>query len=115
MPTNAKEVDGNIADHFGRCSFYILFNEKGEMVDVIDNSSEHGGGQGLPPELMKKNGVDIVLCKDIGPRAISLCQELGIKVYVDRDSEKVIDIVSKWQRGDLAKAGESDACQDHKE
>lgn len=115
IPANKKEVNSDIADHFGRCDLYLLFNEEGKMVEVIENSSEHGGGRGLPPELMKDNGVNVVLCKDIGPRAINLCEELGVEVYIDRNAKKIGDIILSWQKGNLKQAGKDDACQDHKD
>ncbi|MDD5222074.1 MAG: NifB/NifX family molybdenum-iron cluster-binding protein, partial [Patescibacteria group bacterium] len=79
IPTNKRNgLDDKVADHFGRCPTYTFLNEEGEIVEIIDNTSEHMDGVGLPPELMKKHGANILLCKDLGPRALNLCQELGI-------------------------------------
>ena len=114
IPTNSKKgLDDKIADHFGRCSTYTFLDEKGEVIEIIENISEHGGGSGLPPELMKKYGADVLLCKDIGPRAINLCHELGIEVYVHQ-TESVKDIFELWQNNKLKKAGVGDACEEHK-
>ncbi len=67
IPTNNKEgFDDKIAEHFGRCLTYTFLNEKGDVVEIIDNTSEHMGGAGLPPELMKKHKADVLLCKDLG-------------------------------------------------
>ena len=83
VPTDAKKgLDDKIAEHFGRCLTYTFLDEKGKVIEIIDNVSEHTGGAGLPPELMKKHGANVLLCKDIGPRAIGLCKELGVDVYV---------------------------------
>lgn len=114
VPTNGKKgLNGEVAQHFGRCLTYTFLNEKGEVLEIIDNSSEHMGGVGLPPELMKENGADILLCQDIGPRAIDLCQKLGIDVYVC--SAKIVkEIFQLWQDHKLEKAGPKDACQQHK-
>ena len=57
IPTNTKKgLNDKIAEHFGRCLTYTFLNEKGELIKIINNSSEHMGGAGLPPELMKKHG-----------------------------------------------------------
>src|SRR4030043_1463062 len=96
IPTdNKKGLEDTVAYHFGRCQTYTFLNEKGEVVEIIDNASEHMGGIGLPPELMKKHGADILLCKDLGPRALDLCQELGIEVYTCR-AETVQDCFGLW-------------------
>jgi len=73
IPTNDKKgLDDNIAEHFGRCSTYTFLNERGEVTEIIDNTSEHMGGTGLPPEIMKRHEANVLLCRDIGPRAIDL-------------------------------------------
>jgi len=114
IPTNGKKgLDDKIVDHFGRCLTYTFLNEKGEILEIIDNISEHGGGFGLPPELIKKHGANVLLCKDIGPRAINLCQKLGIEVYVYQ-TETVKDIFELWKNNKLKKAGIEDACEQHK-
>lgn len=113
IPTNNKKgLDDKIADHFGRCLTYTFLNEKGEVVEIIDNTSEHMGGKGLPPELMKKHGADILLCKDLGPRALNLCKELGIEVYVEQ-AEIVKEIFEMWKNNKIEKASTEDVCEQH--
>ena len=102
-----------MADHFGRCQTYTFLNEKGELLETIDNTSEHMGGIGLPPELMKKHGADILLCKELGPRALNLCEQLGIDVYVGQ-AETVREIFEMWKNNKIKKADEGDVCEQHK-
>lgn len=114
VPTNSKKgLDDEIAEHFGRCLTYTFLNEKGEVIEIIDNTSEHMGGTGLPPELMKKHRANVLLCRGLGPRAINLCKELGIDVYVYR-ADTVREIFDLWQNNKLKKAGAEDACEQHK-
>ncbi len=114
IPTNNKKGLGDkVADHFGRCLTYTFLNEKGEIIEIIDNTSVHMVGKGLPPELMKKHGVNILLCKDLGPRALNLCQTLGIEVYVCK-AETVKEIFEMWKNNQLKKADEENVCEQHK-
>jgi len=114
IPTNNKKgLDDKVAQHFGRCLTYTFLNEKGDVIEIIDNTSEHMGGVGLPPELMKKHGADILLCSGLGQRAVNLCKELGIDVYVHQ-SETVKDIFELWRDNKLKKACIEDACEEHK-
>jgi len=114
IPTNNKEgLNDKIAEHFGYCKTYTFLDEKGKVVEIIDNTSEHMGGTGLPPELMKKHGADILLCKGLGPRALNLCQELGIEVYVCQ-AETVKEIFEMWKNNKIEKAGTEDVCEEHK-
>lgn len=114
IPTNSKKgLADNVAEHFGRCLTYTFLNEKGEILEIIDNTSEHMGGKGLPPELMKKHGADILICKDLGPRALNLCSELAIEVYICQN-ESVKNIFEMWKNNKLKKAGSGDVCGQNK-
>ena len=114
VPTDGKTgLKDKVANHFGRCQTYTFLDEKGEVIEIIKNTSEHMGGQGLPPELMKQHGADILLCHDLGSRAISLCEELGIDVYTCR-AETVKEIFKMWENNKIEKAGMEDACEQHK-
>jgi len=77
IPTdNNKGLEGNVALHFGRCNTYTFLDEKGKVLEIIKNTSEHIGGIGLPPELMKKHHANILLCQELGLRALDLCVNL---------------------------------------
>lgn len=111
IPTNDKKgLDAGIAEHFGRCRTYTFLDEDGEILDVIDNTSEHMGGKGLPPELMKEHGADILLCRGLGPRALSLCKDICIDVYVS-DAETVREIFELWKNKKIKRADIDDACE----
>lgn len=113
IPTDSKKgLDDAVAEHFGRCNTYTFLDETGKVLDIIDNTSEHMGGTGLPPELMKKHGADVLLCKGLGPRAITLCRELEIDVYVYQ-ANTVKEIFDVWKSGGVKKAGSEDACEAH--
>jgi len=113
IPTNGnKGLTEKVSEHFGRCQTYTFLDENGKIVEIINNTSEHMGGQGLPPELMKANGAHILLCRGLGPRALTLCQQLGIAVYVN-DSETVTEIFYNWKNNNLIQAGPESACKNH--
>lgn len=114
IPTNdEKGLKSRLAEHFGRCNTYTFLDENGKVTGIIENTSEHMGGSGLPPELMKKHGANVLLCRDLGPRALNLCRELSIEVYV-YPAETVKDIFDLWKNNKIKKAGSDDVCENHK-
>jgi len=114
VPTEDKKgLDGAVAAHFGRCNTYTFLDDNGNVVEIIDNTSEHMGGFGLPPELMKKHGADVLLCRGLGPRALHLCRELGIDVYVC-EAQTVREIFKMWKEKGLKKADMEDVCEEHR-
>jgi predicted Fe-Mo cluster-binding NifX family protein len=113
IPTNdKKELEDTIAEHFGRCNTYTFLDENGKVIEIIPNTSEHMGGIGLPPELMKKHGANMLLCRGLGSRALTLCKELEIEVYVCQ-AETVKEIFELWKNNKITKADIDDACKEH--
>jgi predicted Fe-Mo cluster-binding NifX family protein len=113
IPTDGKGGEtSKVSEHFGRCKTYTFLDEKGKVIEVIENTSEHMGGKGLPPELMKKHGANVLLCQGLGPRALSMCEEFGIDVYVRR-AATVKEIFEDWNAQKISKATGDDTCKEH--
>jgi len=114
IPTdNKKGLDNKVAEHFGRCNTYTFLDEKGKVIEIIENTSEHMGGKGLPTELMKEHGANVLLCKGLGPRALNLCEQYRIGVYVCQ-AETVKEIFELWKNKRIKKASLEDVCEEHR-
>jgi predicted Fe-Mo cluster-binding NifX family protein len=101
-----------VGEHFGRVPTYTIVDLDTDEVKVVQNTSEHMGGVGYPPEIMVREGVNVLVCKGLGRRAISMFDETGIEVYIGA-SGTVKDVVSAFKQGRLQKAGIGDACGQH--
>jgi predicted Fe-Mo cluster-binding NifX family protein len=113
VPTmGEKKLEEIVAEHFGRCPTYTILDETGNVIEIIQNTSSHMGGTKLPPELLQQNGINILLCQNIGPRAIEMCKEFQIDVYVDL-SPTVKEIFNKWKNKKIKKATIDDCCEEH--
>ena len=110
VPTNEGEL---VAEHFGRCMFYACFDGDGNSIGRFENTSSHMGGKGLPPEVLRKNKADILLCKDLGPNAVRLCDEAGIVVYKDAEATTIQKIILDYLSGNLVKADSNSGCESH--
>ncbi len=107
-----KGLDEFVGEHFGRVPTYTIVNLDTDEIKVIPNTSEHMGGIGYPPEIMAREGVDILVCRGLGRRAINMFEENGIDVYIGA-SGTVKDAISAFQQGHLQKASIGDACGKH--
>ena len=113
IPTMGENgLDNLVGEHFGRVPTYTIVNLETNEVKVIPNTSEHAGGYGYPPEIMAREGVDAMVCRGLGRRAISMFEQLGIEVYIGA-SGTVKDAVEAFKKGTLKKASEDDACAKH--
>jgi predicted Fe-Mo cluster-binding NifX family protein len=114
IPTNGqKGLEEFVAEHFGRCQTYTILNETGHLLAIINNTSSHMGGKGLPPELLKENHINILLCRGIGSKALLLCKKFSIDTYVVPGST-VKELYHKWKSESSLKATLNDTCKEHR-
>jgi len=107
-----KGLDETVGGHFGKSLAFVIFDSETKKVVTIRNTSEHLGGVGLPPELLAKNNVDVVVCTALGPKAVDMLASYNIKVYVGA-SGSVKNALDSWQKGELKMANLDNACKEH--
>ena len=101
-----------VGEHFGRVPTYTIYDTDTNEVKVIQNTSEHMGGSGYPPDLLANAGVNVMVCSGLGRRAIMMFEEMGIMVYVGAHGT-VKEAVQMWQDGKLQAATDENACAQH--
>ena len=101
-----------VGEHFGRVPTYTIFDTETQQVSVVDNTSEHAGGSGLPADILSTLGIDVLLCRGAGRRALGIFGENGIEVCVGLDGSAG-QAIDAWQSGKLTSASGADACQQH--
>jgi len=113
IPTMGENgLDNQVGEHFGRVPTYTIVDLDTNEVKVIPNTSEHMGGQGQPPQIMAREGVNVMVCRGLGRRAITMFEELGIDVYIGA-SGTVKDAIDAFKQDKLQKASIDDACGQH--
>ena len=110
VPTEGNGgLDDRVGEHFGRSPTYTIYDTETGEVEILPNTSEHLGGQGLPAELLAQAGVDVVLCAGLGRRAMALLSQYGIEVHTGA-SGTVREAIQAWQAGRLSGA---EPCERH--
>lgn len=104
-----KGLEGLLADHFGRATIYTIYDTEGKTLQSIINQSTHFGGRLAPPTFLKENGVQTLICKGLGRKAIALFEEFGIEIFIT-ESNFVKDALESYKKGELQKASEADGC-----
>ena len=114
IPTqDQKKMDSTVELHFGPSDYYVIIDENGNYLETIKNLSSHKGGKQLPPDFLKENAVQVLLCKDLGPRAVELCKTSDIKVYLGH-SDTVKEMYKLWKENKVIEADQKNACENHK-
>lgn len=96
---------GVVAQHFGRCPEYTIFEVRDGLVmgkKVIPNP---GHQPGFLPVYLGEMGVSCIMAGGMGPRAQALFEQRGIKTVVGVEGP-VDGAVSAFLRGELV-PGES--------
>jgi len=109
IPTYKGGLDDYVCEHFGRAESFTIYDTETGEVKVVRNTSEHFGGIGRPPELIRAAGADAVICSGMGAKAIALFKSFGIKVYMGA-SGRVRDAIDQFLAGKLVEADESMGC-----
>lgn len=113
IPTMGNKGMGDIVgEHFGRVPTYTIVDSETNEVKVVPNTSDHMGGQGHPPEIMSRENVNVMICRGLGRRAITMFNDFGIEVYIGA-SGTVKEAIDAFKQGMLQKASMDDACGRH--
>jgi predicted Fe-Mo cluster-binding NifX family protein len=78
----------------------------------VENTSEHAGGSGLPADILAGLGIDVLVCRGLGRRAIEILTGKGISVSIGA-SGTVREAIGAWKAESLRGASSGDACQEH--
>ena len=113
IPTAGRGgLDDVVGEHFGRVPTYTIFDSDTGAVEIIDNTSEHAGGMGLPADILAGVGIGVLLCSGLGRRAIEILSEKGIEVCVGQTGT-AREAIDAWKAGRLSAASDADACRQH--
>ena len=83
ISSTGPDPDAQIDLRFGRCQYFVLFDDKAENFEFLDNEAAAlSGGAGLQAaQMIADAGVKVVITGNIGPNAINVLKVAGIKTY----------------------------------
>ncbi len=105
-------MDAIVGQHFGSSPAYTLYDTETKIAESVANTSRHAGGQGYPPEILRAMGVDMLICKGLGIKALEMFTELGITVLTGAQ-QTVKETIDMWEAGALSEASKDSACKGH--
>lgn len=113
IPTEGDAGLGeSISSHFGRAPTFTIVDTDSEDVEVVTNAKKSGRSV-QPPEHLAEEGVQVMLCSGLGPKAINLFEQFGIEVFVGAEGT-VEQVLEDWNSGVLKEATDKDACEEHR-
>jgi len=102
LPIVKPEINSEISPVFGRAPYFLVFDLEKEKFKIIKNENSIERGAGIrSAERIADEEVKVVICDNIGPRALDLLELSGIKVIFEING-KAKDIIDKFKKGELA-------------
>ncbi|MDZ7798974.1 MAG: NifB/NifX family molybdenum-iron cluster-binding protein [Patescibacteria group bacterium] len=88
IATLEKNPDSEISTSAGRAPFYLIFNEKGEVLETWQNVfAKGGGGAGFAvTDAMKEKGVAVIIAGQFGQNMIGAMDSAGIR-YMEKKGQ----------------------------
>jgi predicted Fe-Mo cluster-binding NifX family protein len=87
ISSNGKTLNDNIAEVFGRCSYFIMVeieNDKIAIREIIKNESinQTSGAGMMAAKLVVEKGAKVVIAKNVGPRALDVLRQFNVDVFM---------------------------------
>jgi len=99
VATTNKDEKSDISPMGGRAPFYLIFDEKGKLLEVLSNPfAVGGGGAGFAvAKMLADKGANVVIAGAFGPNMIGALEERGLKHYEmsGKAKEAVLKTISK--------------------
>jgi len=114
VPTrDTNGLASSIEHHFGRAPFYAVVDRDTRALEFVPNCGSHHGGNRTPAQILVDLGADIVICAGMGPKAVNILRDGGVKVLTGAKNT-LAETLNSLDAGDLVAATEENACKDHR-
>ena len=102
-----------VCDHFGSAPYFTIYDCEADEYETVNNSdNDHEHGTCHPMDNLQDKGIDCVICKGLGRRALEKLKGSGISVFrTDRSTMK--DAVEGFSTGKSEEINPEDACRNH--
>ena len=103
-----------ISTHFGKTPYFTILeveNEEIKTIEIKKIESRHAGGKKTPAEIIIEINPDVVLCANLGLKAVEMLKEHGITINVGA-SGTVENTFNDFINGKLKLGTENTVCME---
>ncbi|HEX79301.1 MAG TPA: ATPase [Dehalococcoidia bacterium] len=95
---------GMMSPHFGHCEHFAVFevDEQAKKITKREDVPSPEHQPGLLPVWLAKQGVSVVIAGGMGPRALDIFHQNGIKVVIGATESDPDKALSDYINGELA-------------
>jgi len=92
-----------VDERFGRCACFLIWDPATREFNALSNSgteAAHGAGTGAVQSLIQNN-VGLVLSERVGPKAFTVLEQAGIKIFSGITGKTVEEALQSFEAGEL--------------
>jgi predicted Fe-Mo cluster-binding NifX family protein len=99
ISSTGNNLESEVDARFGRCNYFLIIeieNKKIKNFKAIKNiAKDQMGGAGITSgEIVAKEKVNAIITVNLGPRAFSVFEQFGIKIY--QGNGKIKEVIQKF-------------------
>jgi len=107
MKIAVAAVEGRVAEHFGHCETFLIYDSHSGEASFIPNP---GHKPGFLPNFLGDKGVEVIIAGGMGGGAVEIFNSRNIKVVTGAQGD-ALAAAEAFCRGELNSSG--DVCQEH--
>lgn len=96
-------LDADVSPHFGRAPNYTVYDADENAVEVHENDGKHHGGNQSPPQIVAATGADVLVCGNLGQKAVERFDAMDIDVYCGSEGT-VGEAIDQFEADELEEA-----------
>ncbi|NLM06013.1 MAG: dinitrogenase iron-molybdenum cofactor biosynthesis protein [Tissierellia bacterium] len=98
IPVDKKDLNEKLAEHFGRATYFLIYDTETKDSKFIENSAAtSSGGAGIKAaQTVVDEGVEALITPRCGKNAAEVIKEADIKMYQSKDKtiqENIDDLI----------------------
>jgi predicted Fe-Mo cluster-binding NifX family protein len=103
VTSKGEGIKAKIDDRFGRCEYFVIVDTDTMDVKTIENEAknEGSGAGGRAVRELSKNGVEVVIAPELGPKAVTAIKAFEVKAFKKGSYEIVEDVIKAYKTGKL--------------
>ncbi len=108
ISAKGRQINDSVDMRFGRTEYFIIADENGQLIDVLDNAAQSAtGGAGIAAaQAVLDSGADILITGQLGPNAMRVISSASIPAYQAVEGT-ILENIQAFAAGKLSKITES--------
>ena len=80
VAASSKTAKASVSNMAAKCPYYLIFNNKGELIEVIDNPYRDASGGAGPSaaNFLAQRDIDIIVAESFGSKMVNTLENKGV-------------------------------------